>query len=422
MKHREHSAVRVSGLSAPSGRQTRREFVQRAAWAVVGVGTAVAARGQEERGMRIERRGDMVYRRLGRTNLMVSELSIGGSPSPEPAVFAEALDRGLNYVDTSAGYAGGEERVGEVTEGRRDSVIISTKCHPYRMEKPAEEVVTACETALKKLRTDYIDIWCIHGVPAPEWFLRDDIQAAFDHLRQQGKIRFAGVSCHSDPVGVLTPLIESGKLDVAILAFNAFSGNTVRPEDVKAGKVYDNWLADSGLQSVLDLAKERDVGIVAMKTMAGGALQKPDAYQADGSTLAQAKIKWVLSHEAVATALSEVLSYEILEENLGAVGKTLTARDQALLREHVREMSASVCRMCGACQRRCPAKLPIPDLLRCLTYHDMHHKPSYARQVYREITAVGPLAACTNCGTCTRICPHGVAGPEKVRRVREVLG
>ncbi len=402
--------------------QTRRDFLRHSALGALGAGLAAGALGQDtDARPRIEKRGDMVYRRLGRTNLMVSELSIGGSPSPEPAVFTEALDRGMNFVDSSAAYPGGEERIGEVTQGRRDQVIISTKCHPYRMANPATDIVAACETALKKLRTDYLDVWCIHGINAPEWLLRDDIQSAFDQLKQQGKIRFAGVSCHTDPVRVLIPLFESGKLDVAVMAFNVFSGTTVKPEDVKAGKVYDNWLADSGLQGVLDSAQQNDVGIVAMKTMAGGALQKPDAYQADGSTLAQAKIKWVLSQEAVSTALSEVLSYAIIEENLGAVGKTLTAGDQALLREHVRERSASVCRMCGACQRACPAKLPIPDLLRCATYHDVHGKPAQARRLYREITSAGPLPDCGDCTACAQACPHGVAGRERVRRTEVCL-
>jgi len=408
-----------------AGRQSRREFVRRSAFGAIGAGLTLGSGAlvlaQDTPKPRIEKRGDMVYRRLGRTELMVSELSVGGSPSPEPAIFTEALDRGMNYVDTSAGYANGEEAIGEVTEGRRDSVIISTKCHPYRMEDVTAGIVAACETALGKLRTDHIDIWCIHGVPGPEWFLRDDVQAAYEQLRQQGKIRFAGVSCHSDPVRVLIPLFESGKLDVAIMALNVFSGNTVNPDDVKAGKVYDNWLADSGLQSVLDSAKQHDVGLVVMKTMAGGALQKLDAYQADGSTLAQTKLKWVLSHDAVASALSEVLSYEILDENLKAVGKTLTVEDQAMLRDHVREMSASVCRMCGACQRACPAKLPIPDLLRCVTYHDVHRKPAYARQVYREITAAGPLPSCGDCTACAQACPHGVAGPGRIRQARSLF-
>jgi len=407
---------------------SRRDFVRQAALGALGTGAALRAgslafgqTGAPEPADAPVRQGDMVYRRLGRTNLMVSELAVGGSPSPDPAVFTDALNRGMNLVDTSAAYSGGEERIGEVVEGRREQVVISTKCHPHRMEDPKNQVVAACETALGKLKTDYIDIWCVHGVGNPELFLNDGVQAAFAQLREQAKIRFAGVSCHNDPANVLPPLIESGKLDVILLAFNVFSGTTVTQEDVKAGKVYDNWLADSGLQGVLDLAKQNDVGVVAMKTMAGGARQKLDDYQTGETTLAQAKIKWVLSHEAVAAALSEVLSYEILEENLGAVGQTLTAEDQAMLHDHVRQRSASVCRMCGACQRACPRNVPIPDVLRCITYRDIHGKPEYARVVYRETLSSSSAAECGDCGLCAEACPHGLDVPARLRYARRVF-
>jgi predicted aldo/keto reductase-like oxidoreductase len=393
----------------------RREFVKRTALGAIGTGVALGAgslapgqEGAPEAADQPVRKGDMVYRRLGRTNLMVSELAVGGSPSPDPAVFTDALDRGMNLVDTSAAYSGGEERIGEVVAGRREQVVISTKCHPHRMEDPKNQVVAACETALGKLKTDYLDIWCVHGVGNPELFLNEEVQAAFAQLREQGKIRFAGVSCHSDPANILPPLIQSGKLDVVLLAFNVFSGTTVTNEDVKAGKVYENWLADSGLQGVLDLAKQNDIGVVAMKTMAGGARQKLDEYQTGDTTLAQAKIKWVLSHEAVAAALSEVLSYEILEENLGAVGQSLTPEDQAMLYDHVRERSASVCRMCGTCQRACPANVPIPDILRCITYRDLHRKPEYAQAVYRQSVSGDLLAGCGDCSLCAQTCPHGL--------------
>jgi len=399
---------------------SRRTFVKHTALGALGVGlslgTAVAG---ETPAPRVLKQGDMVYRRLGRTNLMVSELSVGGSPNPEPAAFTDALDRGMNFVDSSAAYPGSEENIGVVTQGRRDRVIICTKTHLPATDLKLS-VIAACEKALGKLRTDHIDVWCIHGIVKPEQFLHDEVQAAFERLKQDGKIRFFGVSCHS-PVGALPPIIRSGKLDVALIPFNVFSGSTVRKEDVDAGKVYDNWLADSGLESVLELARANDIGVVAMKTMSGGARQKLDAYQAGGAALAQAKLKWVLSNAAIASALSEVLSYKILEENLGAVGKTLTADDQAMLQDHVREASAQVCRMCGRCESACPARLPICDILRYVTYHDLHAKRDFARAAYRERLAHGALPACGDCSACRQACPHGLNVPGRLGRAREVL-
>jgi len=405
------------------GRMNRRQFVQQGALGAVAAGLSLGgtgtAFGAETAAPRVVKRGDMVYRRLGRTGLMVSELAVGGSPNPEPAIFTEALDRGLSFVDSSGVYPGSEENIGAVLEGRRDQVTICTKTH-FPPTDAKQSVIAACERALEKLKTDHIDVWCIHGITKPEQFLHDEVQAAFEQLRRQGKIRFFGVSCHS-PLTALPPIIATGKLDVALIPFNVFSGSTVRKEDVDAGKVYENWLADSGLGAVLDLAKTNDVGIVAMKTMSGGARQKLDSYQADGATLAQSKLKWVLSHEAVASALSEVLNYKILDENLGAVGKTLKPEEQALLRDHVREASTRVCRMCGSCERACPAKLPIRDVLRYVVYHDLHGKPERARSAYQARTASGALPRCGDCSACRQACPHGLDVPGQLLRAREVL-
>jgi len=223
-------------------RISRRGFVRKTALGAIGAGIAVGAGGalaQDAAVPKIVKKDDMVYRRLGRTDLMVSELSIGGSPSPDPAIFSEALDKGMNFVDTSAFYAGGEERIGEVTEGRRDDCVICTKTMLRGMEDRKAGMIQACDAALAKLKTDHIDIFCVHGVGDPSQFLDDGVQAAYDALREAGKIRFAGVSCHQDPVGVLMPLIESGRLDVALMAFSAFSGTTV----TKESGVHDDFLA-----------------------------------------------------------------------------------------------------------------------------------------------------------------------------------
>ena len=406
-------------------RISRRSFVRRtaigAAGAGLGLGAGATVFGQDAPPpVKIERKGDMVYRRLGRTELMVSELSVGGSPSPDPAIFSEALDRGINLMDSSFMYGNGEEVIGEVAEGRRDEVVICTKCGPYKAEDPKTAIIEACDKALGRLNTDHIDIWCLHGCGDPDFFLSEGVQAAYEQLRQDGKIRFTGISTHN-PTSTAPPLIESGKLDVLLLPFNMFAGNTVKREDVKAGKVYENWLEDSGLAGVLALARLHDIGVVAMKTMAGGASQNVEAYQTGETTLAQAKIKWVLSHEAVASALSEVLTYEILEENLGVVGQTLEAGEQAMLLDHVREMSASVCRMCGACQVACPRNVPIPDVLRSVTYHDVHGKPAQARATYREVAAGHLTAGCGDCTLCAQACPHGLDIPGRLRRAERVF-
>lgn len=407
---------------------TRREFIGRSVGVAAGVGLGLSLpagpASAQAPGPKVVRRGGMVYRRLGRTELMVSEISVGGSPSPEPAVFSAALDRGVNYMDTSINYGNGngERQVGQVVKGRRDKVIISTKIGSGRLKgNRTQELITAAEDAMERLQTDYIDIWCLHGVGSTQECLNDEILAGFERLKKDGKIRFAGVSSHADPVTVVPAIIQSGYYDVVLQPFNYFSASRVRQEDVKAGKVYENWVEESGIQGVLDLAKKHDVGLVAMKTMAGGDRQNLKTHQTGNTTLPQAKLKWVLGHDAIATALSEVLTFQILDENLAVVGQTLTVEEQAMLQEHLLARSQDVCRMCFRCAAACPASVPIPDVLRCITYHDEHGKRKLARRLYRDYAATTPLTACQHCHICAKTCPHQINIPAKLEYARSIL-
>jgi predicted aldo/keto reductase-like oxidoreductase len=81
------------------------------------------------------------------------------------------------------------------------------------------------------------------------------------------------------------------------------------------------------------------------------------------------------------------------------------------------ETSDNACRLCGACQRACPARLPVPGLFHCLADAD----PIRARRRYRELTARGPLPPCGSCSACAQACPQGVAGRERVEEARRVL-
>jgi predicted aldo/keto reductase-like oxidoreductase len=410
----------------------RRQFLARGTLGTLGAGMTLSAAGgvgallaaQEPKPKRIRKDG-MVYRRLGRTELMVSELGMGGSPNPEPPIFTVAVDRGVNYTDSSAGYSRGnsERNIGAVVKGRRDKVVISTKFHPHRFEDDVTaKCIEATEAALERIQTDYIDIMCVHGASDPQHpCLNDEVLAAFEQLKKDGKIRFVGVSNHKDPANVLPPIIESGHYDVVLLAFNAFSGTKVTPEDIKAGKVYDNWLEDSGLQRVLDLAMQHDVGLVAMKSRAGGDRQSLEGYKVGETTLMQAKLKWILSHEAVASVLSEMLNFDILKENLAAAGTTLTAQEQAMLREHVLANSADVCRMCATCVRACPRNVPIPDILRYVMYHDEHGKVQRARRSYRRRVSAGTFASCSGCDACVRACPHRLDIKAKLAYAHSIL-
>ncbi|NDJ76077.1 MAG: aldo/keto reductase [Chloroflexi bacterium] len=151
----------------------------------------------------------MEYRRLGRSGLMVSPLVLGtmnfGHPTDKDEsarIIHAALEAGINLIDSANVYAGGESEriVGEVLRDRRHEVFITTKVFnrtgpgPNDAGNSRHNIITACEASLKRLGTDYIDIYFLHrtdpNVP------QEETLAALDLLVQQGKVRYIAASTH----------------------------------------------------------------------------------------------------------------------------------------------------------------------------------------------------------------------------------
>jgi predicted aldo/keto reductase-like oxidoreductase len=387
---------------------TRRKFLM--ASAAAAAAAHLPLRAEEATGMR--------YRRLGRTELKISEVSLGGSPVPPEAVFRRAIELGVNYVDTSSSYmeGNGERLIGKLIKGRRDRFHVATKFHPGRKHKTKEALIEEAEGSLKRLDTDYVDVLLYHGANDTEWLTHDEVLGAFEKLKKDGKARFTGVSCHRNPVEVLTAAIESGHYDMITVGYNAHSGE--KPED---GKVYDNYLKLSGVEEVIERARKKDVGVVAMKTMAGGERQNLKKYRTEGVSLPQAKLKWVLENKAVTAVITEMLSFEILEENLGAIGVKMSGEEQEVLNHWRRETSGDYCRMCGACRPVCDQEIAVPDIFRFSNYHSGYGRPAQARAAYRTLPESRTYPGCTRCGRCEEACPHGLPIVKKLEHAHRLL-
>lgn len=402
---------------------TRRDFLKASALAAIGgripAGNPLAREANKEQIAKRIRKGEMTYRRLGRTDLMISEISLGGSPPPSEPVFLRAIEMGVNYVDTSSVYSNGnsERLIGRVLRGRRDRFHVATKFHFHGgWQDTREDLIREAEGSLSRLATDYVDILLVHNVSSAHVLVHEEVLAAFERLKRDGKIRYTGVSCHVDPVGVLTPAIESGRYDMITVAYNSYSGTQVEED-----KVVDDYLKISGIEKVLALAKEKDVGVVAMKSMAGGQRQDLAAFRTEGVSLPQAKLKWVLQNDAVSAVITEMFTFDMLKENLAVSGKQLSAAENDVLMRHVRATGEDVCRMCGACLPGCPSDITIPDILRYLMYHRDYGKSDLARSGYRTIPASNTVRGCTGCGTCEQTCPYGVRIVRNLHRAHRML-
>ena len=206
----------------------------------------------------------MLYRQLGRTNLTVSELSFGaarGAARDRPR-FVEtlkaALDAGVNFIDTAAGYEDGmsEQVLGETVRDRED-ILIETKYRPYDGWSPeaaytgsAEALAASAEDSLRRLKRGHLDVFLGHGLrtlDSFDHFMSDGCLDAMVRLRDQGKVRFIGISELSEGDGtheVLKRAVPTGAFDVVMLTLN--------------------FLLQTAAESVLPLCRKYNVGTVVM--------------------------------------------------------------------------------------------------------------------------------------------------------------
>ncbi|MCP5103160.1 MAG: hypothetical protein GY950_07270 [bacterium] len=392
----------------------RRHFIKSTSAALL---AAMAKTGQGSTG---QSPGRINYRRLGRTGMKISEISLGGSPVPPEAIFRRAIEMGVNYVDTSSSYMNGnsERTIAKIVKAYPGKLYVTTKIHAgrkgYGTTKEAWE--TEFEGSLKRLNVDCVDILMVHGARTPGILANEDLLNLFEKLKKQGKIRFNGVSCHLNPVEVLTPAIKSGNYDIVTVGYNAFSGSLV-----KEGGVYGDYLQKSGIEQLINLAKTHDVGVVAMKTMAGGDRQDLSKYREKGISLPQAKLKWALENKHVAAVISEMLTFDILEENLAVSGSSLSAKERTALADHVVSVSSACCRMCGQCTKECPCGIAIPDILRYALYNTGHGKTVHARNKYRSLPVECGYTNCNDCGRCSTVCPNRLPVPQLLQSAHRLL-
>lgn len=414
--------MRFSTTGPKSSLPTRREFIRRLAAAGASfLPGIIPVPVEDPTSARRKKKGEMWYRRLGRTNLEVSEVALGGSPLPDWSLFREIIDRGVNYIDTSCTYSNGnsERQIGRLCgEIGRDKVHVATKFH-LRGDWTTASIIQSVEASLGRLRTDFIDVLAVHGAERGPDLTDQRVLDAFDRLKRQGKFRFSGLSCHSNHREVITTAVACGRYDVIQPGYNVFDIE----EGEKDVRTYEDYLGECGLRPLLRLAASKDVGVIAMKTLkVGGRRQNVERYKTDGTSLFQAMLKWVLENADVSAVVTEILNRQQMEEDLAAAGTSLTPDERTSLFRHVAENCRDYCRQCGLCQKRCPSRIATTEILRFLAYHESYGKTRRARTLYAGLDPGRNAASCRDCGLCDSTCPFGVSVRAQIRRAHLKLG
>jgi predicted aldo/keto reductase-like oxidoreductase len=366
------------------------------------------------------KKGSMYYRRLGRTNLFISEISLGGSPIPDWAILLQAIERGVNYIDTSHSYMNGnsERQIGRLLkEVGRDRVCVGTKFH-LRNPWSTESIIESVNSSLDRLKTDYLDVLLIHGAENPDHLTDEKVLSAFETLKKEGKFKYRGLSCHSNHLEVIKEAIRCGLYDMIQVGYNVFD---IQETEMNI-KTYDDYLGSSGIRELLRRAKSKDVGIIAMKTLkVGGKRQNTDKYRTRTTSIFQAMLKWALENQNIASVVTEILTFQQLEEDLGVVGQPLIDKERKMLFAYVAENSQDYCHMCGICEKSCPQKIKISSILRYLAYFQDYSKPTRAKKAYSRLRPEQTSQVCKNCALCERHCPYGVSVRERIREADFLL-
>jgi hypothetical protein len=357
----------------------------------------------------------MFYRRLGRTDIWISEISLGGSPLPDERLLFGLLDRGVNYIDVSDSYENGnaERKTGRaVKRFGRDKIHIHTRFH---LQGPWTEasIIASVEGSMRRLAMDDVDILGIHGVEKPEHLTDDRVLGAFEKLKTRGLFRFRGLTCHVNAHAVIPKAVECGLYDMVQIGYNVFDIQ----ETEKSVQTYSDYLGESGIRKLIDLCRTRDIGVTAMKVLkVGGRRQALTAEQTAGG-LFPAMLKWALENDHLAAVVTEILNDEQMEQDLGAVGKSLTAGERKLLYAHVAANARDYCHFCGSCETACPAGVPTARISRGLAYLESYGKPDRAAEEFRSSLGDGAAApVCADCGACEQACPYGLPVRSRTRR------
>jgi hypothetical protein len=360
-------------------------------------------------------------RRLGRTGLLISDVSFGSSRMRDPDLVAYAFDRGVNYFDTAESYQGGEaERaIGRALAGRRDRAVLASKVQADAGDDRAT-LMRALEGSLRRLGTDWIDIYFNHAVNDVARLRNAEWSEFVARAKAQGKIRFSGMSGHGGRlIQCLDHALDHDMVDVILVAYN-FGQDPA---------FYSRWIGgldfvalQPELPRALEKARARDVGVVAMKTLMGARLNDLRRWESEGLTFAQAGLRWVLSDPKVDALVISMTSRAQIDEFLGASGQRgVPAAGLRLLERYLARNGSRYCRHgCDACHAACPSGVPIADVLRARMYAADYGDLALGRDAYARLGAAA--SACATCpAPCTAACPHGLAVGELTRSAHDLL-
>jgi predicted aldo/keto reductase-like oxidoreductase len=352
---------------------------------------------------------NILTRTLGRTGMKVPVISFGVMRADNPNLCKAAYEKGIKLFDTANGYQNGnnETMLGNLFKDYpRNSFYLTTKVKPAGVDrdgKPsdqttAEEFLNKFAASMSRLKLDYVDVLYVHDIRNPEMLEYKPIINAVKKLKKDGKIKFIGFSTHANEPAVINAAADIDTFDVILTSYN-----------------FKQAYAEE-LSAAIKKAAGSGIGIVAMKTMAGGGFLDKERTKRINSTAA---LKWALSNPDVTTTIPGMTEFDHLDLNVKLLTDiNLTDSEKQELMAASSEMSM-YCTGCTKCLPVCPQKLPVNDLMRAYMYAYGYSNP---RMAYSLLSELGLKSnPCNACNVCQVNCTMNFNVKEKIADISRLV-
>ena len=320
----------------------------------------------------------MKYVEFGRTGMKVSKVGFGGIPiqridqEAANALIDALIEHGVNYIDTARGYTVSEQLIGNALVGKRDRFYLATKSMARTKDAMAKDI----EISLGNLHTDHIDLYQVHN---PSMEQLDTVLApggaleALMDAKREGKVRHLGITAHS--LKVFERALELDWVETIMFPYN---------------------IVESQCEYLLKKCTEKGIAFIAMKPMAGGAIE-------DGHTA----LRYIANNPDVTIAIPGMYSPEEVRINTeaGQDDSPLTESEQASIDEIRKTLTGNFCRRCNYCAP-CTVGISIPNVFLFAGYMERYGLADWAKGRYATLPV--KASACVECGECEKRCPYGL--------------
>jgi predicted aldo/keto reductase-like oxidoreductase len=323
--------------------------------------------------------------RLGKTELNVSPVGFGGIPiipldvESAVAVVRHCFESGITFFDTANMYGNSEKKIGQALEGNRQKVVIATKT----LERTAEKAAQHIAYSLANLRTDYIDLYQLHSISKNDdldkILASDGALTAVKQAQAEGKIRHIGFSSHD--LALAIKVCRSGLFSTIQFPFNFIEKD---PAD-----------------ELFSVAQELDMGIIGMKPLGGGLLERADLC-----------FRFLQQYPYV-VPIPGMQSIEEIDEiiKLYDSPRPLSEQDNKDIEKMRAELGKRFCHRCGYCMP-CEQGVKIPEVM---GFRTMARRLSPQIAIALTKAAIETVEGCTECGECLEKCPYNLEIPELIR-------